>query len=159
MVLRVLPFDQDICVIFFPFRATVTRAGYWLLGSPIMTAKIGWKRVGIGGMTYEVLEKQVIRQLTLTWSHHHFGKSKGGSLKSRVVMTPVTRPCCRPQETVWVDKHSDQKSQVMATLEMARFGPVTGAWEAARFNMVDSTRQQTDFNRLSVVATSKVATR
>ena len=74
-------------------------------------------------------------------------------------MTPVTRHCCRPQGTVWVKKHSDQKSQVMATLEMARCGPVTGAWEAARFNMAVSTRQQTGFNRQSVVATSKVAIR
>ena len=74
-------------------------------------------------------------------------------------MIPVTRPCCRRQGTVWVDKHSDQKSQVMATLEMARFGPVTGAWEAVRFNMAVSTRQQTGFNGLSVVATSKAAVR
>ena len=74
-------------------------------------------------------------------------------------MIPVTRHCCRPQGTVWVDKHFDQKSQVMATLEMARFGPITGAEEAARFNMADSTRQQTGFNRRSVVATSKGATR
>ena len=72
-------------------------------------------------------------------------------------MIPVTRHCCRPQETVWVDKHFDQKSQVMATLEMAKFGPVTGVWEAAGFNMADSTRQQMGFNRLSVVATSKAA--
>ena len=74
-------------------------------------------------------------------------------------MTSVTRHCCRPQGTVWVDKHFDQKSQVMATLEMASFGPVAGAWEAARFNMVVSTAQQTGFNRQSVVATSKVAIR
>ena len=74
-------------------------------------------------------------------------------------MTPVTRHCCRPRGTVWVEKHSDQNSQVMATLEMAKFGPVTGAWEAARFNMADSTRQHTGFNRLSVVATSKAGTR
>ena len=47
----------------------------------------------------------------------------------------------------------------MATLEMARCGPVTGAWEAARFNMAVSTAQQTGFNRQSVVATSKVAIR
>ena len=73
-------------------------------------------------------------------------------------MTPVTLHCCRPRGTVWVEKHSDQKSQVMATLEMAKFGPLTGAWEAARFNMAVSTRQQTGFNRQSVVATSKAAT-
>ena len=74
-------------------------------------------------------------------------------------MTSVTRHCCRPQGTVWEDKRFDQKSQVMATLEMARFGPVAGAWEAARFDMADSTRQQTGFNRLSVLPVSKAATR
>ena len=58
-----------------------------------------------------------------------------------------------------MENPSVQKSQVMVTLEMAKFGPVTGAWEAALFNMADSTRQQTGFNRLSVVATSKAATR
>ena len=57
-----------------------------------------------------------------------------------------------------MDKRFDPKSQVMATLETARSGPVTGAWEAVRFNMADGTRQQTVFNRLSVVATSKAAT-
>ena len=74
-------------------------------------------------------------------------------------MTSVTRHCCRPRGTVWVKRHSDQKSLVMATLEMARCGRVTGAWETARFNMAVSTRQQTGFNRQSVVATSKVAIR
>ena len=54
-------------------------------------------------------------------------------------MTPVTLLCYRLQVTVWLDKHSDQKSQVMATLEMAKFGPGTSAWEAARFNMAVST--------------------
>ena len=46
----------------------------------------------------------------------------------------------------------------MATLEMAKFGPVTSAWEAARFNMAVSTSQQTGFNRLSAVETSKAPT-
>ena len=44
----------------------------------------------------------------------------------------------------------------MATLEMAKFGPVTSAWETARFNMAVSTSQQTGFNRpLSAVEASK----
>ena len=73
-------------------------------------------------------------------------------------MTPVTLLCCRPQETVWLDKHSDQRSQVMATLEMAKFGPVPSAWEAVRFNMAVSTSQQTGFNRLSAVETFKAPT-
>jgi len=42
---------------------------------------------------------------------------------------------------------------------MAKFGPVTSAWEAARFNMAVSTSQQTGFNRLSVVEASKAPTR
>ena len=32
-----------------------------------------------------------------------------------------------------MENPSVQKSQFMVTLEMARFGPVTGAWEAAQF--------------------------
>ena len=47
----------------------------------------------------------------------------------------------------------------MATLEIARFGLVTDAWEAVRFNVAVSTRQQAGFNSLSVVATAKAATR
>ena len=46
----------------------------------------------------------------------------------------------------------------MATLETAKFGPVTSAWEAARFNMAVSTSQQTGFNGLSAVETSKAPT-
>ena len=46
----------------------------------------------------------------------------------------------------------------MATLEMAKFGPVTSAWEAARFITAVSTSQHTGFNRLSTVQTSKVLT-
>ena len=42
---------------------------------------------------------------------------------------------------------------------MARFGPVTGAWEAARFNMADGAKEQTSFIRLSVVATFKTGTK
>ena len=71
--------------------------------------------------------------------------------------TPATSLCYRPQVTVWLDKHFDLKSQVMATLEMASSGPVIGVWEVVRFNMADS--QQTGFNRLSAVETSKAPTR
>jgi len=46
----------------------------------------------------------------------------------------------------------------MATLEIVKFGPVTSAWEAARFSMAVSTGQQTGFNRLSAVETSKAPT-
>ena len=47
----------------------------------------------------------------------------------------------------------------METLEMAEFGPVTDVWEAVWFNMAESTSQQTGFNRLSAVETSKAPTR
>ena len=47
----------------------------------------------------------------------------------------------------------------METLKMAKYGLVISALEAARFNMAASTRQQTDFNSLRAVATSKAATR
>ena len=73
-------------------------------------------------------------------------------------MTPVTLLCYRPQVTVWLDKRFDQKSQVMATLEMAKLGQVTSAWEAARFNTAVGTSQQTGFNRLSAVEASKAPT-
>ena len=46
----------------------------------------------------------------------------------------------------------------MVTLEMAQFRPVTSAWETARSNMAVSTSQQTGFNRLSAVETSKAPT-
>ena len=46
----------------------------------------------------------------------------------------------------------------MATLEMAGFGPITNAWEAAGFNMAVSTRQQTGLNKLiAVVVTTTEA--
>ena len=45
----------------------------------------------------------------------------------------------------------------MVTLEMARFGPVTDAWGAARFNMEVSTEQQKVFKRLGVMAESPPA--
>ena len=47
----------------------------------------------------------------------------------------------------------------MATLEMARSGPLISVEEVVRFNMADSTSQQTGFNRLIAVETSKAPTR
>ena len=47
----------------------------------------------------------------------------------------------------------------MATLEMTKFGPVTSVWEVVRLNMAVSSCQQTGFNRLSAVETSKAPTR
>ena len=113
-----------------------------------------------GGMTSRLpWEQQIFLQSTLIWSHQPFGRSSAESLRLRAVMTLVTLLCYRPQVTVWLDKHSDLKSQVMATLEMAKFGPVTSVWEVVRFNMAVSTSQQTGFNRLSAVETSKAPTR
>ena len=47
----------------------------------------------------------------------------------------------------------------MATLEMAQFGPVISVCEIVRFNMADSTIQQTGFKRITAVKTSKAPTR
>ena len=47
----------------------------------------------------------------------------------------------------------------MATLEMVRSGPVISVWEVVQFNMADSTSQQTGFNKLTAVETSKALTR
>ena len=82
----------------------------------------------------------------------------GRENKISAVMTPATLLCYRPQVTVWLDKLSGQNSQVMVTLEMAQFGAVTNAWEAARFNIAASTSQQTSFDRLSAMETSKAPT-
>ena len=74
-------------------------------------------------------------------------------------MIPVTCHFCGLQITVWVDKHSAQKSQVMATLETARCGPMTHAWEDARFSMLVSTIQQTGLIWLGAVVICNPTTR
>ena len=84
---------------------------------------------------------------------------RGSEFKVTRIDDPSHTLCYRPQVTVWVDKHSDLKSQVMATLEMARSGPINCVWEVVRFNMAESTSQQTGFNRLIAVEASKVLTR
>ena len=113
-----------------------------------------------GGLANKLpMEQQMTHPWTLIWYHLPFGWSEEANLRSRAVTTPATPLCYRPQVTVWVDKHSDLKSQVMATLEMARSGPTISVWVVVRFNMVDSTSQQTGFNRLSAVETSKALTR
>ena len=137
----------------------MAKAGHLLPDSQTPTTRTGCVTMVVGGMSNKLLqEEQQIHPLTLTWYHQPFGWSGVEILRSRAVMTPVTLPCYRPLVTVWLDKHSDQESQVLVTLETAKFGPVTSAWEAARFNMVVSTGQQTGFNRLSAVETSKAPT-
>ena len=150
---------------FFYCRSTANwqqtvEAGLLFPAFQIMTSRTGWLTLAIGGTTVKFpLEGHRGPLETLTWSHQHFGWSEEANLRSRVVTTLVTLLCYRPQVTVWLDKHSDLKSQVMATLEMARSGPVIGVWEVVRFNMADSTSQQTGFNRLIAVEASKVLTR
>ena len=74
-------------------------------------------------------------------------------------MTLNTSLCFRPQLTVWVDRHTDLKSQAMVTPGMAQFGPVTNAWGIARFNMAVNTKQLRDLNRPPVAGKSKAQTR
>ena len=59
---------------------------------------------------------------------------------------------------MWADKHSDLKLQVLGTLEMAPFGPLTSVWKVARCSMGETTGPQMDFNSLSVMEESKKPT-
>ena len=47
----------------------------------------------------------------------------------------------------------------MVASDMARLGPVVGAWAVAQFNMAAGTIQPTGFNRLGAVEACKVTTR
>ena len=124
-------------------RQMMAKYGIWSPDSQTKMIKIGWRTKGYGGMTSKSpWEQQQIRRITPTWSHSHFGCSGAKSLRSRAVMIPVTHSI--QQVTVWPGKHSDQRSQVMAILEMAVFGPVNSAWEAAPFNIAVSTNQHWD---------------
>ena len=51
------------------------------------------------------------------------------------------------------------RSKITSYGEVAKFGPVISVWEVVRFNMADSTSQQTGFNRLIAMETSKAPTR
>ena len=150
---------------FFIFRFIVTwhplgKAGLSSLDSQTMTPKTGWMTQGLGGMTgIPRLETQPIHWATPTWSLWHSGWSAETRSKSRAAMTLNTLLCCTPQVTVWVDKHTDRKSQAMVTSGMAQFGPVTSAWGIARFNMAVNTKQLRDLNRPPVVGKSKAQTR
>ena len=126
-------------------QIVITNVGYGIPEVSVIAAKLP-------------LEPQLVRRWMLTWPDTHFGWSAVERLRSRAVMTPATLLCYKPQVTVLLDKHSVQKSQFMVTLEMAQFRPVTSAWETARSNMAVSTSQQTGFNRLSAVETSKAPT-
>ena len=71
-------------------------------------------------------------------------------------MTAVTPIFYKPTVIVWRDKHFDRKLLVTETLEMAKFGPVTGVWGVVMFSMVDSISQLKDSNRQAAMETSKV---
>ena len=118
--------------------------GLSLLGFPTMTPKTGWRTLVNGGMTRILLmEKQRNPRATLTWSLQHSGWSAVTSSKSRAVTTLNIPLCCRPQVTVWVDRHSDLWLPPTGTLGMAPVGGLmtSTVWGTARSNMADSTKQ------------------
>ena len=107
-----------------------------------------------GGMTeLKLLEKSLIQRMMLTWYRQHFGWSAATSLRSRAVITHSSLLCCRPQATVWVNRHSVLKSQAMATSGMAQFGVGASVWEIVKYNMVDSTKQRKVLNKRGCNAT------
>ena len=86
--------------------------GLWSPDSQRVIAIIGCGISEVSGIAEKLpLEPQLVRRWMLTWSHPHFGWSAAESWRSHAVMTPVTLLCYRPQVTVWLEKHSDQKSQ------------------------------------------------
>ena len=97
-------------------------------------------------------------QSTQTCSRQHSGWSGAANSRSRAVMTLSTPRCCRPQVTVWVERHSGRKSPVMVTLEMVEFGQRMTAREIAMFNMVASFKQPMDSDKLHAWIDSKCNT-
>ena len=145
---------------FIVISQQVLKDGLLSLDSQTAMARIGCVTMVDSGLTNKLpMEQQMTHQWTLIWYHLPFGWSEEANLRSRAVTTPVTPLCYRPQVTVWLDKHSDLKSQVMATLEMARSGPVIDVWEIVRFNMAEIITQQKGLNRLIAMETSKALTR
>ena len=90
-------------------------------------------------------------QWTQTCSRQPSGWSGAANSKSRAVMTLNTPRCCRPQVTVWVERHSGRKSPVTVTLEMVQFGQRMTAREIAMFNMAASFKQPMDSDKLHAV--------
>ena len=76
--------------------------------------------------------------------------------RSRAVMTHSSLLCCRPQVTVWVDRHSDLKSQAIATSGMAQYGLRSmGVWGIVKYNMADTTKQQKVLDKRDAMTPSK----
>jgi len=56
-----------------------------------------------------------------------------------------------------VDRHSDLKSQAMATSGMAQLGVTTGVWGIVKYNMADSTKQRKVLDKRDAMVPSKAA--
>ena len=168
VLLSFFPILLKMAIISFPqirlgrtLQSQNTQRAHGFLSPDFLTVTIrtGCETMDTGGMTKMSPEEHLIRQSMLTWSHQLSGWPAATILRSRVVMTPATCHYWGLKITVWVDKHSAQKSQVMATLETARCGPTTHAWEDAWFSMLVSTVQQTGLIWLGAMVICKPATR
>ena len=75
--------------------------------------KFGWKTVESGGTRYKSVGVGDIADPSVNADmlSPAFWLVRGREFK-------ITRSCCRPQVTLWVERHSARKSPVMVTLEM-----------------------------------------
>ncbi|XP_044167566.1 uncharacterized protein LOC122951629 [Acropora millepora] len=101
------------------------------------------KRVGVGDISTTSVNADMLSPA--------FWLVRAANSRSRAVITLNTPHCCRPQVTVWVERHSERKSPAMVTSEMVEFGQVMTAREIAMFNMAVSFKQRMDSDKLHVM--------
>ena len=137
-----------------------TRAGHWWPVSPTTTLRTGWRTTAnIGTTDDRLLVKLQIPLTTQTWSPRPSGPSREQSSRSPAATTPATQLCCRPHPTACRDRRFALNSQVTATSEMEKCGPVAHVLAAVTCNMADGTAARTGFSRPSVMATFRPGTR
>ena len=112
----------------------------------------------IGGTTeLKLLGKPLIQKMVPTWYRQHFGWSVETSSRSRAVITHRSLLYCRPQVIVLVDRHSDLKSQALATSGMVQFGMRTDVWGIVKYSIVDNTKQRKVLDKRDAMVPSKSA--
>jgi len=70
----------------------------------------------------------------------------------------ITRSDDPTHTPVWLEKHSDQKSQATVILEMEKFGPITGVGVVAWLPLVVSTSIPKGFTQVIAMETFKTPT-
>ena len=160
VLLSFFPILLKMAIISFPqirlgrtLQSQNTQGAHGFLSPDFLTVTIrtGCETMDTGGMTKMSPEEHLIRQSMLTWSHQPSGWPAATILRSRVVMTPAT---CHYWGQTFRSKITSY-----GTLETARCGPTTHAWEDAWFSMLVSTIQQMGLIWLGAMVICKPATR